>query len=827
MGTLVLAPLTCQAQAQEAMRTWNIPAGPLENALADFAAESGINLTFEPELVAARRSPGVSGSHSIDDALTKLLASTGLTADRGVTGAYVLRELPDRPASVMRAIKVEATEDPRTTDGTGLYSTEQASSATRLRLSLRETPQSMTVVTRQQLDDLGVTSLNEALDHITGIYTTNSDTERTQVYSRGYQINNYQVDGLSTVQSSGYIRLNHDSAIFDRVEVVRGATGLVTGAGDPGGIVGMWRKRPGESFRASVTGLLGRWDNRRAELDVGGPIAFDGRLRARAVAVKQETESFRDQYELNKSVLYGIVEASLTEHTTLAIGYDYEDPETTGVTWGTVPYWMADGSLANMPRSTSYSPPWSSWPIEQRQAFATLDHDFGNGWTVKAAYTDDRKEGRGKIWYGGDGYPAANGTGMGGWYGTNYFRGDNTTVDVNVNGFFSLFGREHQIALGYSELQGELQSPRTARTDPYPNYAVIPDWRNWNPNIPQFDVVVRDFNSSDSRTVQKGAFLALRLQVADPLKVLLGSRISDYDQRSRNYSAVDGSLTSASGYDVSGEITPYVGAIYDITPTISAYASYADIFQPQNYRDVNNDFIDPIVGDMIEAGLKAEFFDKRLLVAAAIFGGRQDNLAEPDTSRDLAGGGFDPQNPPAGFDEDGHWLLPDGSVPYKSTGKGNEVRGYELDLQGSITERWNVSFGFSHTKIEDAKGAGIRTDVPEDLVRAFTTYRLRGVLSGLTIGGGVTWQSDIWRTASKPTGAYNPNGTAVTGAARIEQGSYALVSAMARYEFGERLSASFNVNNLFDKHYYRQVGFYNGVHWGEPLNWTLRLQYGF
>lgn len=827
-----VAPPVLQAQRAvvESRQAYRIPAGELAPSLYRLASEAGITLSFDPALTEGLRAPGIDGQYSVREALDALLAGSRLRAVAAANGGYRLEASPGDGVTALPPVRVEASTraDATVTEGSGSYAPAATRSATKLTLTPRETPQSVTVITRQQLDDLGVTSLNEALDRVTGVYTTNNDTERTQVYSRGYALNNYQMDGLSTVQGDGYVRLNHDSAIFDRVEVVRGATGLVTGAGDPSGVIGMWRKRPGDTFAASVTGLLGRWDNRRVELDAGGPLAFDGRLRGRAVVVKQKSESFRDHYEMDKSVLYGVLEAHLTERTVLAVGYDYEDPETTGVSWGTVPYWMADGSRARMSRSTNFSPGWTSWPIEQKQAFATFDHDFGNGWTIKAGYTDDLKEGEGKLWYGGSGYPAADGTGMGAWTWASVFEIESTTFDVNVNGVFELFGHEHEVVFGYGEIDSTSEVPQIDYApEPYEGYLSIADWRNWSPDIPEYGITVRDFNASETDTVQKGAYLALRLQIAAPLKLVAGSRLSDFDRRSRSYDTTDGSLRTSSGYDVSNEITPYFGLIYDLGETVSAYASYSDIFQPQNRKDVNDRFIDPIVGTNLEAGLKAEFFDRRLLAAAAYFGGEQDNIAEADTSLDLDAGSFDPDNPPEGYNNGGRWLLPDGSTPYKSTGKGNKVRGYEVDLQGRITDDWNLSLGFSHTRIENAQGVRVSTQVPKDLLRAFTTYRLPGALNRLTVGGGVTWQSDYWRNASKPTGAFRDNGAPVTESVRFEQGSFALFSAMARYKFTEQLSASVNVSNLFDKHYYRQVGFYNGVHWGDPMSWTARVQYRF
>ncbi|KAG1314068.1 hypothetical protein G6F62_013983 [Rhizopus arrhizus] len=136
--------------------------------------------------------------------------------------------------------------DPAVTEGTGSYTTPATSAATGLTLSLRETPQSVSVVTRQRIDDQNLRSLDEVMGNVVGVQVVSEDTDRTDFWSRGFYIDSLQYDGVpTTIGLSMYGESDNDSFIYDRIEVVRGATGLMSGAGNPGASINLVRKRGG------------------------------------------------------------------------------------------------------------------------------------------------------------------------------------------------------------------------------------------------------------------------------------------------------------------------------------------------------------------------------------------------------------------------------------------------------------------------------------------------------------------------------------------------------------------------------------------------------
>ncbi|HDS1101553.1 MAG: TonB-dependent siderophore receptor [Stenotrophomonas sp.] len=677
------------------------------------------------------------------------------------------------------------------------YAVKGARSATKLDLSLRETPQSVTVITRQRLDDMGLFSLSDVMGQVTGVSVSVTDSERINYVSRGYTIENFQIDGMLNT-FGGSVKTNTDNVIYERIEVIRGATGLTTGAGDPSGTISMIRKRPTDTFQMGANLTVGRWNNRRLEADLGGPVAWDGRIRARLVAAKQQSDSFRDVYALDKDVFYGIVQADLSDSTLFEVGYEYQSPRTTGVTWGVVPYWGADGAPANLPRSTNLSASWSAWPIVEKTSFARLEQQLGNGWSVKGNLSHAVRDTDGSVWYGAAGNPRADGSGVTAYI--SHFNEHSTmdVFDVNVGGPFQLFGREHELVFGLGQAvrKGESEGMDFDYDDAY---AVVPDWRHWTGEVPVLPVTRLGRLSSQNELRQRAAYAAARLRLADPLLAVVGARYGSWETRSWAYgydANGNRNRTTRTGYRPDDMLTPYAGLIYDFNSIFSGYVSYTDIFKPQNYRDRNGNYLEPVVGSMYEAGVKAEFFGGLLNASAAVFEGKQDNVAEIDDSV--------PVN-----------SLPDGSQAYRSTGKGNKVKGWEIETQGSIGEQWNISAGFAHTVIRNKDGVLQRTTAPQDTFRLNTSWRPGGIDGRFWLGGGVTWQSRIWNTSTKPD----------RSKARITQDAFHLVNLAGGYRFNENFSAQLNINNLLDKKYFNNVGFYNGVYWGEPRNVTVTLRW--
>lgn len=296
---LLLALPATSAGASEQSRSYAIPAGGLDQALNRFASEAGILLSADAQLTAGKRSAGLNGSYDIDEGLAQLLAGTGLRALNS-GGNYTVEVVADSGGALeLSATNIISNQLGTVTEGTGSYTPGTIATATRLVLKPRETPQSISVVTRQHMDDFALNTVDAVMRHTPGITVSAYDTDRTNYYSRGFSINNFQYDGIpSAVRNVAYSAGNtlSDMAIYDRIEVLKGASGLLSGAGSLGGTINLVRKKPTADFQGHATLGAGSWDNYRSELDVSGPLTETGNVRGRAVAAYQDKHSFIDRY---------------------------------------------------------------------------------------------------------------------------------------------------------------------------------------------------------------------------------------------------------------------------------------------------------------------------------------------------------------------------------------------------------------------------------------------------------------------------------------------------------------------------------------------------
>lgn len=767
-----------------APRTYDIPAGPLGRTLSAFAAEAGVALSFDPALTDGRTGPALAGRYTGREAMAALLAGSGLEAVARDDGTYVLRQVDAASPSVptvgaLSTITVIA--DPErsgTTEGTGSYTTRATATATGLALSLRDTPQSVSVLTRQQIEDQNLLSLNDALRSVTGIHVVSSDSDRSDFYSRGFYIDNIQYDGVPTSMGlSFYGDSGNDTTIYDRVEVVRGATGLMTGAGNPSAAINMVRKRADSRvFTGTASLAIGSWDQHRASVDLSTPITADGRVRGRFAAMTEERDSHVDLYHARKNVFYGVVDADLTPATTLSMGADYQSNRPTASTWGGLPLVFSDGTAADWPTSKTTATDWTRWNSTNRNVFASLAHRFDSGWAVKANLTHRESDYDAKLLYL-FGQPApATGLGLGALANYSEYTFQQNSADVQATGPFTLFGRTHEAVAGLSSSRAREVKAGHARVGPL---ASTGDFRVWDGSFAEPAWGPLTISAAD-RTRQDAFYGAVRLSLADPLKLIVGGRQSSWE--------VTG-LSEKREHDV---FTPYAGLVYDIDATYSAYASYTDIFQPQNYRDTAGAYLDPVTGKSLELGVKGAHLDGRLNTAFSIFRIRQDNFAQ----------------------QDGNQVVP-GTTDFAYFGaEGVTSKGFEAQVSGEITPDWKLSAGVSRSLVENPDGTAVNTWAPRTQVQLFSSYRLPGAWNRLTVGGGFNWQSRT--SAAFFVGGAN---------AVFRQESFGLVNLMARYAFTPRTELQVNLNNVTDKKHYVNID--GQGQFGKPHNAMATLNVKF
>lgn len=632
--------------------------------------------------------------------------------------------------------------------------------ATGLPLTLRETPQSVTVIDRDRIDDFALTNVNDLLTQVVGINVERVETDRTEYNARGFDITNFQVDGIGLPLRWGIQFGDLDTALFERVEAVRGANAIMTGVGNPSATINYVRKRPSKEFRASASALLGSWDQKRIEADLSGPLNASGSVSARLIFAHDGRDNYLRYNHVNRNVYGALVSWDITPQLTATAGYTRQDNDADGVLWGALPLLYSNGERIDYPSSASTSADWTFWDIRDQSAFAELIYAAGNGWHAKGRFTYNRRTSLANLLYA-YGYPDQDtGLGVGGMTGIYRSPSEQYLGDFYASGPLTLFGRQHTLALGLSTASTDSREYE-AFSDEFPEYPSVNEWAISGLNLTQ-PAYPDEYLAEDTKDTLTRAYGALHVNIMDNLKVVAGASAMWLKTTGASYGADQSRKNSA--------VSPYLGAVFDVTPNISFYASYTDIFNPQKEVDVTNQRLDPAKGTSIEGGIKSEWFDRRLYVSAALFRARQSGLAE-------AAGVF-------GAGEAG----PAGTTYY--AGVDTTSKGFEIELTGHVADRWSISGGYTGLKIEDQNGDQTRSYVPTKSLKLASTYVVPE-LRDLKLGAQLRWQSAI-KIEDSGVVAYGFVSDPVT----IKQDAYAIFDLMASIRLVDHVRASVNMRNV-------------------------------
>ena len=663
------------------------------------------------------------------------------------------------------------------TEGTNSYTTREISVGDKDTRTLREVPQSTTVMTRERLDDGNFSSLDTVMRKTPGVVVLTNDDGRSSLYSRGFEYDTLYMNGLSTPVSSIY-GTQPDMVAVDHIEILRGPSGLFGGAGEPAGAVNMRLKQASDEYKSSINTIMSSWDGKRIEGDVTGPLTKSGRVRGRLVGALSTKDSFIDTVDNKVGTIYGTIQADITDNTTATLSVNHTRRNITP--FNGLPT-FEDGTLIDLPRSTYTGADWNNFENNVTQYIAELEHRFDDGGHAKFSALYSRVDV--DFLYAFAAGPAdasgniARGTS---WLARSYEQ-DSISLDAHVSKPFEIYGLENNIIAGvdYRGSDDSLWNQRGTIAGTQNIY----DWTN------VAKPTVTYGSPEETETDQYGIYGQWRIKPIDRLTLIGGGRFSWYDAQSGD-----------SEVKVKGEFTPYAGIIYDLTDRVSAYASYTEIFQPQSVKDASGDILDPRTGEQYEIGLKAELTDD-LNASLAWFDLTDKNRAvsNPSSLGDYLAGG------------EAH------------------MRGIEFEINGEILPNWEAMAGYTYTdtKFKNTVGAaGSEFYTPEHMLQLFTKNTVDGSgtwTDGLFVGGGVKLFSsfkNISRSVNATTGA--------TSATAIEAPGYGVVDLQAGYKFNENLTASLTVNNVFDKKYYERVGGTSVFNfYGEPRNVVFKLNATF
>lgn len=762
----------------------DLPRQPLATSLRQLAETAHLTLAVDNSIVPDSLAPAVRGTLEPISALTRLLQGSGLVFRQQGNALVILRADPN--TLELDATSINGASNGEASEGSHAWTNGPARTATKLALTPRETPQSVSVITRQRMDDQNIQNLDDVARTTTGITYTKLGTERSTYYARGFEINDLQFDGIPSNISENYsmdVMSTANMAIYDRVEVVRGANGLMQGTGNPSAAINLVRKRPTADFRLGAELGAGSWDNYRSQVDVSGPLDDGGHLRGRAVAYYNSAGSYRDGAGKDNQLLYLVGEADLGESTVWTVGLTLQQDNNNGYDWGGLNT-RVDGSFYPLSRSTSLAGNWAYLDRNNRVLFSDLSHRFDNGWNLTLAVN--------ALWSDAgfmSSYPARTSVDN---YNLVVSQADyddrQVGLDLYATGPFSLLGREHQLMFGAN-----------SRRDTF-DVAIHTATNTPNVNINSFihgaipAPIINQAVQSDYQYVreERGVYAGTRLSLSDDLSLILGTRLSWSDYEVSSPATND-------RYRENGRAVPYAGLVLDLDRHHSLYASYTEIYKTQSYYGVGNRLLEPVEGANYEVGIKGEYYDGALNTSLALFQTDLLHMPEALATAKVCG-------------------VTGTSSCYEEGGKVRN-RGFEVEVSGQPLEGWNLSAGYTFSDPEyiagSSKGNDYYTRIPRRLLKVSSDYRLPGVLDQWRVGGDVYAQSRTSTSAS----SYD-----------IEQSGYALLNLHAHYQINRQLSLQYNLNNALDKTYYQSLPTSNnwgGLFYGEPRNFALTLRYQY
>lgn len=787
--------LASALHAQDATHTLDLPAQPLDQALNALAGQTGSRILFATDIAENLRAPALSGELTIQQALQRLLQGSNLSVQEMGDGSFVVAEPAARGASLdLGAITIQGQGVGYATEHTGSYASPVATIGKGAK-SIKEIPQSVSVVTQQRFADQNLTTMKDVLANAPGVTVVPLFGTGDQYYSRGFFIENFQYDGVPLERQS-YARgsnLTAQTAILDRVEILRGAQGLLEGGGNPSGSVNFVRKRPTAVNQVKLTAQAGSWDHYGTQADIAGPLDEQGRLRGRLVMDYDTRNSFTDHVGDDRQTLYAALDFDLTDATRIGVGYSRERVDANIDANGLPNY--NDGSIPHYSRSAFLGGNWAYWDKIQDTFYFDLAHQFNDDWSLTTTVVNVREKSDYQyLLRSGVNNPDNTGPLRGDAYVFDFFS-EHWGGDIYLNGRTRLADRQLNLTVGANYTDLDSSDTFGWKRNHVPNWDIF-----GNPvdgNKPSKDSILAANRLDDGfASIQKGAYGMGQYYLTDSLSIILGARVSSYQKA---YSSDGAWGPSKSLAKESAQVTPYAGIIYDLDPTWSTYASYTKIFLPQSMRSATGSIIDPKTGKSVEVGLKGVFDDGRLNATFAMFRMEQDNIPIWDADLDQ-----NIQDANCG----GTCYYPGGTAV---------SRGFEAELNGELLENLQVYAAYTLNLLRFQKDApsvsddvGASVDVPKHMLRTWLNYRLPGEWERVSVGGGVNAQSG--------SAGYGYNGR--------EQAGFAIWNARLGYRFTDELSGAVNVNNLFDKRYYKSVDYGNN-YFGDPRNVLFTLTYSY
>jgi outer-membrane receptor for ferric coprogen and ferric-rhodotorulic acid len=794
---------------------------PLSDALQEFSRLSGIQVIFFSRLTEGLRAPALDGKYTLSEALHALLANSKLTF-RSINANTVQIEAPAHapaentegaatpPASKSTrhggsrsSLETAATPD---IDEITVMGTAEGLVATRIETPLIDIPQTISIISREQIRQQNDADLADALQNAVGITAVRSDSLDEAFFSRGFLISSFHVDGgaamTAMINSAVLFMGTPDLNEYDHIEVLRGADALFAGVGNPGGTVNLVRKHPLDTDELMFSSSAGSWGNEREELDVTGPLGFDGALRGRVDGLYQDRNYFYEIASLKRRKLFAALEIDVTPATLLTLGGSYESDHSVPVEGG-LPFYY-NGSDSHLPRSTALGFGWAFDHSRMRELYVQLRHELAPGWKIKV---------NASLWNGSEDFGV-------GEFGepidpltnditappnASFSDRPNTVkqqaVDLTLVGTFDWFGRREEAALGGDFVRltdftsgGIFANFGPKLTNPFAyNPAEYPDPLS---NGPILDT------QATATSQQTGGFAAMRIYLNDAWSIVGGARLNSNRAISRvelssPLIAARANLSAELGN--SSVVTPSAGVTYHVNDHYSLYASYAAVYSSEGIaQQPDGQLLGVTRGFDLEVGSKGVWRDGAVNGSVVLYKAVQQNVPVLDLTR-----------PPL---QSLYCCFLPGT---------NHSRGVDVELSGRLTPDWLIAAGYTLNINQAAAGGELSSETPRHLLKLWTSKGLPGRLNRWTIGGTLHVQSSVWQELPCNVDIYEYCPAGPQPVIPV-QGPYAVLDLRGSYQIQSHWQAALTVSNVFDRVYYQTLSLTNNWY-GEPRAVMLRV----
>jgi iron complex outermembrane receptor protein len=630
------------------------------------------------------------------------------------------------------------------------YRATRSASATRTDTSIHETPQSISVVSKDAVEDLGATRLQEALDYAGGVGRANNFGGQglTTFTIRGFTTGEFYRNGFPI--NRGYPNMP-DANSIERLEVLRGPATMLYGRGDPGGTFNVVSKQPLPERTVTLGSQLNDQGMKRGTLDASGPLDEEGRLAYRLNVVGEGGDTFRDHVETERYGITPVLTWQATDATKLIFEGDFmrnNAPLDRGVT-------RYARQIGTASRDSFFGEKdVGKLHNDNNMAQLRFEHMLNDDWTLGGGvqWLDGSLKGNAVEANG----IADDGRTLGRNFNYRKLEWTDKDTQLNLTGHFDTAGLQHTLLTGIEYEDYDYKSiiqRSSGAVGAYPIDIFDPVYGQPRPAL------TRTPTHDKENLKTYAAFVQDQVALTDKLKVLAGARFERFEHDYETY------VPGGKSWQVSDNaVTPRIGVTYDLTETLAVYADTARSFKPNTGASRLGGGFTPEKGKSYEMGIKWEALDEQLSVDAAIYQIEKRNVLTTDPV-------------------DSTFSVAAGEV---------RSRGFDVNVAGNLTPEWRVIGGYAYVDAAVTKDNMLRSgtrllNIPKNSFSLLNMYEFQdGTLKGLGVGTGLKYVDE--RAGQTANTAFS-------------MGSYTVVDLLSFYKINDKVRLNLDVKNLFDRDY--------------------------